>query len=296
MVSSSQTETGRTSSSTFLPSRKLAIPPSWKAPRSATRWWQAGRGKCQPKSFVSPSSVLSVRPSPVGAASCGSPRIKQQSLGSLGGLPRGRRDAIGDHSKNPVEIIPAHELGFKGEGVAHALPMPVDENQRLMAVHQHRVEFVMGVFDLVRHRRMSGQEGTEKPWHPVGWTQNHILSNPLHRSRRVLANCRADPQFSTVRKIRGRSVILTSRPRRSLHRGRFRILDLHPMPARAAPVGAVAVLVPQHRLLACYWFRREGANEAALRRRRESIPTLGGNHPRPLIPVAAAGYFRRRGS
>jgi hypothetical protein len=126
---------------------------------------------------------------------------------------------------------------------------------------------------LVRHRRMSGQEGTEKPWHPVGWTQNHILSNPLHRSRRVLANCRADPQFSTVRKIRGRSVILTSRPRRSLHRGRFRILDLHPMPARAAPVGAVAVLVPQYRLLACYWFRREGANEAALQRRRESIPT-----------------------
>src|SRR3974390_2209640 len=106
--------------------------------------------------------------------------LRRHSLRSLGGLPRGRRDAIGDHSKNPVEIILAHELGFKGEGVAHALPMPVDENQRLMAVHQHRVEFVMGVFDLVRHRRMSGQEGTEKPWHPVGWTQNHILSNPLH--------------------------------------------------------------------------------------------------------------------
>ena len=122
-------------------------------------------------------------------------------------MPGRRRDAIGDHSKNPVEIILAHELGFKGEGVAHALPMPVDENQRLVALHQHRVELVMGVFDLVRHRRMSGQEGTEKPWHSVGWAQNHILSNPLHRSRRVLANCRADPQFSVVRKIGGRSVI-----------------------------------------------------------------------------------------
>ena len=61
--------------------------------------------------------------------------------------------------------------------------------------------FVMCVFDLVRHRRMSGHEGTEKPWHPVGWAQNHILSNPLHRSRRDLANCWADPQFNTVRKI-----------------------------------------------------------------------------------------------
>jgi hypothetical protein len=50
---------------------------------------------------------------------------------------------------------------------------------------------------LVRHRRMSGQEGTEKPWHPVGWAQNHILTNPLHRSRRDLVNCWADPQFNT---------------------------------------------------------------------------------------------------
>jgi hypothetical protein len=77
-----------------------------------------------------------------------------------------------------------------------------------VAVHQHRVEFVMGVFDLVRHRRMSGQEGTEKPWHPVGWTQNHILSNQLRCSRRDLANCWADPQFNTVCKIKSASLSL----------------------------------------------------------------------------------------
>ena len=49
---------------------------------------------------------------------------------------------IGDHSKNSVEIVLAHELGFKREDVAHALPMPVDENQRLVAVHQHGVRDV----------------------------------------------------------------------------------------------------------------------------------------------------------
>ena len=133
----------------------------------------------------------------------------------LGGLPRSRWYAIGDCSKNSVEIVLAHGLGFiEGEGVGHALPMPVDENQRLVALHQHRVELVMGVFDLVRHRRMSGEEGTKKPQHPVGWAQNHILSNPLHRSRRDSANCWADPQFNTVRKINP----LLVRCRRSLLR------------------------------------------------------------------------------
>jgi hypothetical protein len=94
--------------------------------------------------------------------------------------------------------------------------MPVDENQCLVALHQHRVELVMGVFYLVRHRRMSGQEkrlGTNR----LGAESYFIKSAPPQSAG--LANWWADPQFNTVRKInplhvRCRRPLLRQSPRR----------------------------------------------------------------------------------